>query len=301
MNWSLVSCQVDGEGEAGATVAVAMENGEIAALPAARGQDLLELIEAWPSHEEQLRALKPDRGERPNDGLGRVLAPLRFPRKLIMVGANYRSHLLEMGVELPKQKGVPFFFLKPPSTTIVGNGDAIRVPSGAALKVDWEAELGVVIGRTARAVSPEDALDYVAGYTILNDISARGAHRREDAVAPPFSFDWLGSKGRDTFCPMGPGVTPRWLIPDPNRLQLRLWVNDVLKQDASTSDMIFDIPTVISAASQSFTLEPGDVIGTGTPAGVGAPRGEFLRPGDVVRVRIELLGELCNPVELAEA
>lgn len=294
MSWSLVNCK--GEEGAQGKVAVLTEEGGIVDAPVAGTDDLLGLIEEWSEHEPELRSFDPGTLLPRNGDRGHVLAPLRFPRKLIMVGANYYGHLAEMGIDRPEPGGAPFFFLKPPTTTIIGDGDAIELPDDPSYAVDWEAELGIVIGRVARDVSEDDAFDYLAGYTILNDISARGLHRRDDAIAAPFSFDWLGSKGRDTFCPMGPGITPRWLVPDPQQLAIKLWVNDELKQDSSTEDMIFDIPTVIAAASRSFTLEPGDVIGTGTPAGVGRPSGESLHPGDEVRVRIEGLGELRNPV-----
>lgn len=225
----------------------------------------------------------------------RVLTPLRYPRKILCAGANYWSHLIEMGGSRDQGAGDPYFFLVP-ATTIVGPGDPIEVPVDDAAKVDWEGELAVVIGQRARKISVEGAPACVAGYTICNDVSARGLHKRESFVAPPFEFDWLMSKGRDTFLPMGPSITPSWFIADPHDLQLRVWVNDVLKQDARTSDLIADIWQLVAAASALVTLEPGDVITTGTPAGVGHPRGEYLRPGDVVSIEIEGLGRLSNPV-----
>jgi 2,4-diketo-3-deoxy-L-fuconate hydrolase len=225
----------------------------------------------------------------------RVLSPVRYPRKILCTGANYWSHLREMGGDVDQDAGDPYFFLVP-ATAIVGPGDAIEVPVDAAAKVDWEGELAVVIGQRARKISVEGAPACVAGYTICNDISARGLHRRPSFVAPPFEFDWLMSKGRDTFLPVGPGMTPASLIDDPHDLQLRVWVNDVLKQEARTSDLITGVWHLIADASALVTLEPGDVITTGTPAGVGLPRGEFLHPGDVVTVEIERLGRLTNPV-----
>jgi 2-keto-4-pentenoate hydratase/2-oxohepta-3-ene-1,7-dioic acid hydratase in catechol pathway len=225
----------------------------------------------------------------------RVLTPLRYPRKILCAGANYWSHLREMGGDADGGRVDPYFFLVP-ATTIIGPGDPIEVPEDEAAQVDWEGELAVVIGQRARKISIEGAPACVAGYTICNDISARGLHRRSTFLAPPFEFDWLMSKGRDTFLPIGPSVTPSWLIEDPHDLRLRVWVNDVLKQDARTSDLIVDIWHLVAAASALVTLEPGDVITTGTPSGVGLPRGEFLRPGDVVTVEIERLGRLSNPV-----
>jgi 2-keto-4-pentenoate hydratase/2-oxohepta-3-ene-1,7-dioic acid hydratase in catechol pathway len=226
----------------------------------------------------------------------RILAPLRYPKKILCAGANYWSHLQEMGGTVD-QGGLdePFFFLLP-ATAIVGPGDPIKIPSDDHAMVDWEGELAVVIGRSARNVSVDSAREYVAGYTICNDVSARGLHRRTSYAAPPFEWDWLKSKGRDTFLPIGPGLTPAWLVDDPHNLRLRVWVNGELKQDARTSDLIVDIWQLIAAASTLVTLEPGDVITTGTPAGVGASRGQFLRLGDVVTVEIESLGRLSNPV-----
>jgi 2-keto-4-pentenoate hydratase/2-oxohepta-3-ene-1,7-dioic acid hydratase in catechol pathway len=225
-----------------------------------------------------------------------LLAPLRHPGKVLCAGANYWSHLREMGGSA--EEGAlddPFFFLLP-ATSIVGPGEPIEIPTDNHANVDWEGELAVVIGRSARNVSVERASAHVAGYTICNDVSARGLHRRTSYAAPPFEWDWLRSKGRDTFLPIGPGVTPAWLVNDPHDLRLRVWVNDVLKQDARTSDLIVNIWQLIAAASQMVTLEPGDIVTTGTPSGVGAARGEFLRSGDVVTIEIEGLGQLSNPV-----
>jgi 2-keto-4-pentenoate hydratase/2-oxohepta-3-ene-1,7-dioic acid hydratase in catechol pathway len=179
---------------------------------------------------------------------------------------------------------------------MVGPEEPIEVPVDEDAKVDWEGELAVVIGQAARNISVEIAATVVAGFTICNDVSARGLHRRRSFVAPPFEWDWLASKGRDTFLPIGPGVTPTWLVDDPHDLRLRVWVNDVLKQDAQTSDMIVNVWQLVAAASTLVTLEPGDIITTGTPAGVGVARGEFLRLGDVVTVAIDGLGRLTNPV-----
>jgi 2-keto-4-pentenoate hydratase/2-oxohepta-3-ene-1,7-dioic acid hydratase in catechol pathway len=255
---------------------------------------LLDVIAAWPDFADRLRAWSPAAAEAVLDG--RLTTPLRFPRKVICAGANYYGHLTEMGIERPDGSGAPYFFFKPPTTTVTGPGDAIRLPSRATRKIDWEAELGVVIGRRAHDVSAEDARAYVAGYTIVNDVSARDRLARSDAVAPPFGFDWFSAKAEDTFCPIGPGIVADWLIDDPQCLSIRLSVNGVVKQDANTSDMVCGIWDLIAAASAVVTLEPGDVIATGTPAGVGAPRGDFLQPGDEVVVEIDQVGRLRNPV-----
>jgi 2-keto-4-pentenoate hydratase/2-oxohepta-3-ene-1,7-dioic acid hydratase in catechol pathway len=257
---------------------------------------LMPALEDWPEVAAILERCD-HRGEE-SVGDAKVLAPLRYPRKILCAGAKYWSHLREMGGSL--DQGAledPSFFLLP-ATSIVGHGggDPIEIPTDDHANVDWQGELAVVIGRPARNVSAESARAHVAGYTICNDISAREFHRRTSYPAPPFEWDWLRSKGRDTFLPIGPGVTPAWLVNDPHDLRLRLWVNDNLKQDARTSDLILDIWHLVAAASQTVTLEPGDIVTTGTPDGVGAARGEFLRSGDVVTVEIDGLGRLSNPV-----
>jgi 2,4-didehydro-3-deoxy-L-rhamnonate hydrolase len=227
-----------------------------------------------------------------------VQAPIRFPTKLLCAGANYWSHVLEM-TGAPAPAGArPWFFSVPPSTTIIGPGEAVLIPPDPGARVDWEAELAVVIGAPMRFVSPDQALAKVAGYTILNDVSARGLSRPAVPLAPPMSIDWVRSKAHDTFCPMGPGVTPAWLVPDPGALPVRMWLNGELMQDGVTSDMIFDIGTLLSELSETVTLEAGDVVATGTPAGTGIARGRYLCDGDEMVIEIAGLGRLANPVRL---
>lgn len=277
-------------------------------IPEIEQQNLLTVMDEWENHEGMLREFDPASADAVSGG-GTLLAPLRFPRKLVMVGANYYDHIAEMsaqmGVDPPSRGegasrpgGTPFLFLLPPTTTIIGSGDQVRLSADPSLMVDWEAEVAIVIGRTACGVSEGEAMDHVAGFTIVNDITARGLLHRSDALGAPFSFDWLRAKGRDTYCPMGPGVTPRWLVPDPGDLAIQLWVNGDLKQNSNTAEMVFDMPSVISSASHHHTLEPGDVIATGTPAGVGAAKGESLKDGDEIRIVIPPLGELKNPVRI---
>jgi 2-keto-4-pentenoate hydratase/2-oxohepta-3-ene-1,7-dioic acid hydratase in catechol pathway len=254
---------------------------------------LMPAIERWPEVSAVLRMLDPQHRD-PVPG-SQILSPLRYPRKILCAGANYWSHLSEMGTTVEPGVLDPYFFLLP-ATTVVGPGEPIEVPTDEHARVDWEGELAVVIGQYAKNVSVERAPGCVAGYTICNDVTARGLHRRASYADSPFEWDWLGSKGRDTFLPIGPSVTPFWLVDDPHDLRLRVWVNGALKQDARTSDLIVNVWQLVAAASSLVTLEPGDVITTGTPAGVGAPRGEYLRPGDVVTVEIESLGRLNNPV-----
>lgn len=221
----------------------------------------------------------------------RWLPPVLFPDKLLCAGANYSDHAKEMGSKVQDAAtGKPYFFVKTTRNTLIGDGDAIVLP-GSAQKIDWEVELAVVIGRRTKYVSEEDALDAVAGYTVFNDVSARDNTRRTDTQ---FTFDWVSGKCEDTFGPMGPVIVPARFVPAWDRLRLRLLVNGVVKQDAAASLMIHSIPRQIAFLSNIMTLEPGDVIATGTPAGVGAGRGEFLKPGDVVVTEIEGIGRLTN-------
>ncbi|MGI8551860.1 MAG: fumarylacetoacetate hydrolase family protein [Dehalococcoidia bacterium] len=222
----------------------------------------------------------------------RLLPPLPRPRNIYCAFANYSDHMREMGGQ-PADKTAedPFLFLVP-STAVVGPEEPIQLPKGFT-KVDWEAELVAVIGRPARNVPVERALDYVAGYTILNDVSARGGARRGANGGRP---DFLSSKGRESFKPMGPALVPAEFIADPQALAIRLWVSGVLKQNSNTAQMIFTTAEQISFASHVGTLQPGDVFATGTPAGVGMPKGTFLVPGDEITIEIERVGRLHNPV-----
>lgn len=218
----------------------------------------------------------------------RLLAPIgRPPKNVIAVGLNYREHVLEWsGREVPDH---PVIFTKAASA-IVGPGDPIETHPDVTSAVDYEGELAVIIGRRGRRISRQEARDYVYGYTILNDVTARDLQRR--------TSQWHLGKSLDTFCPIGPYLVHRDAIPWPLELELRTWVNGQLRQRANTRQLIFDIPTLIERLSSGMTLEPGDIIATGTPSGVGMalepPR--FLRPGDVVEVEIEFLGKLRNPV-----
>lgn len=290
MTWSLVTYRGGSE----PAVGVRETDGTVRALPQYTGQTLLDLLEDWPTVGEQLRTL--DVAGLPVVGDVRLEAPIRFPRKVVCAGANYFAHLAEMKIDRPDPVGAPYFFLKPPSTTVIGPGDPIVLPDRPGRRIDWEAELAVVIGRRARDLDEADVAEVVAGYTIVNDVSARDRLSRPDAVAPPFGYDWTSAKGEDTFCPTGPGVTPAWFVPDPQDLRITLTVNGVVKQDSSTKDMMNSAFAVVAAASRIMTLEPGDIVATGSPAGVGAPRGEFLQNGDEVVVEIDGLGTLRNPV-----
>lgn len=197
------------------------------------------------------------------------------PSKIIGIGLNYRKHAVEMGKGLPEE---PLMFLKPLSA-VIGDGEAIERPGGYE-RVDYEGELGVVIGQHARRVSRERALDVVMGFTIVNDVTVRDLQKRD--------VQYSRAKGFDTFCPIGPRIVAGL---DPSKLALKTRLNGVVKQDSSTADLIFDVPTLIAFCSMHMTLEPGDVISTGTPSGVGN-----VTPGDVVEIEIEGIGVLKNPV-----
>jgi 2-keto-4-pentenoate hydratase/2-oxohepta-3-ene-1,7-dioic acid hydratase in catechol pathway len=291
MRWSLATYRRD------ETIGVAAlrEDGTLVAPPdLKRWTTMLELVTDWRQAEEVLRAIEIQ--DAPIIDYDTLLTPLRWPRKVVCAGVNYRRHVREMGGELPTAGWKPFFFLKPPTTTIIGPGDPITVHSPETARYDWEAELAVVIGIGGRDIAAEDALSHVAGYCVANDVTARGHHKRQDVPADAFVYDWFAAKSIDGSLPLGPGITPAFQIPDPQDLRLRLWVNGELQQDESTSDMICTVAELISAASEVVMLEPGDVIPTGTPSGVGAGRGLFLRAGDVVRTTIDGLGTLENPV-----
>jgi len=292
-SWSLVSYRTgDAEDRAGA-----LHEGRVVELPVA-ACGVLPLIESWAEIEPVLRDFDPADADEVKGAT--LTLPLRYPRKVLCSGANYHAHMREMKVNRPSEAG-PYFFLKPPTTSLVGPGEPIAIPADPAARVDWEAELAVVIGRRAKHVSKADALEYVAGYSAINDVSLRGPHRVAHPIGEPFQWDWLASKGSDRSTPLGPGIRPAFQVENPQLLDLRLWVNGRLKQEANTSDMVIDVAGLIAAASRLVTLEPGDVIATGTPDGVGLPRGEFLHPGDVVEMEVGDFGRLTNPVVVEEA
>ncbi|MEA2628098.1 MAG: hypothetical protein QOJ10_558 [Chloroflexota bacterium] len=286
--WSLVTYRTrEGELRAGA-----LTGGRVVELPVKAG-GVLDLVQRWEEVEPVLREFDPASASNVADA--ELDLPLRYPPKVLCSATNYHAHMREMKVDRDPAAR-PYFFLKPPTTALVGPDQPIVVPADPAAKVDWEAELAVVIGRRARHVSEKEALGFVAGYSAINDVSLRGPHRVQHPIGIPFEWDWLASKGADRSTPLGPGVRPAFLVDDPQRLELRLWVNGELKQQANTSDMIDSVAALIAAASEILTLEPGDVIATGTPDGVGLPRGEFLRPGDVVEMEVGDFGRLRNPV-----
>lgn len=211
--------------------------------------------------------------------------PIDRPGKIVCVGLNYRDHATESNLALPTR---PLLFAKW-QTSLIGPGEEIVLPR-ASNEVDFEAELGVVIGRTAQRVTTEDALDHVAGYICVNDVSARDVQMGDG--------QWTRGKSFDTFCPVGPGLVPASEIADPQSLAIRCLVNGEALQDSNTAEMVFGVAEQIAFISEAITLEPGDLIATGTPAGVGFARTPpiFLRAGDEVTVEIEGVGSLTNPV-----
>jgi 2-keto-4-pentenoate hydratase/2-oxohepta-3-ene-1,7-dioic acid hydratase in catechol pathway len=228
-----------------------------------------------------------------------LLVPIPSPPKLFLLAGNYAEHIVEGGgIAAERAETFPYVFMKPPSTTLNHPGAPIVIPKVSPSHIDWECELGVIIGRTCRHVSEEEALSHVAGFTVINDISDRGFTpnpgrkvREKDKF-----FDWLHGKWHDSFCPMGPCVLSADAVADPQTLALRLTVNGQVMQEATTAQMIFPVASIVSFLSQWVTLEAGDILSTGTPSGVGAARGIFLRPGDLVVASIEGIGRLESPV-----
>ncbi len=202
----------------------------------------------------------------------RILTPLQYPGKVLCAGANYYDHLAEMGVkDLRKEAQRLFFFFKPPRNALVGPGRTVRYPARSQM-FDWEIELAAVIGRTAKDLSPDDALGCVAGYSVGIDLSARDLNQAPETF---YKFDWVAGKAQDTCCPLGPRIVPAALVGDAQNLALELKVNGETKQNARTSGMIFDIREQLVLLSSIMTLDPGDVLLTGTPAGVGFPQRTF--------------------------
>ena len=209
---------------------------------------------------------------------------ISLPQKIVCVGLNYRDHAEEQGVALPER---PLLFAKWPNT-LISPGDPIRIPA-ISQQVDYEAELGVVIGRQASRVDAADALDYVQGYVVANDVSGRDLQFADG--------QWVRGKSLDTFLPVG-DLVPAGEIPDPQALGIRAILNGEVMQDSNTSNMVFGVADIVAFISQGITLEPGDLILTGTPAGVGAFRDPkvWLKPGDEITIEIDGLGSITNPV-----
>jgi 2-keto-4-pentenoate hydratase/2-oxohepta-3-ene-1,7-dioic acid hydratase in catechol pathway len=231
----------------------------------------------------------------------KLLVPIAEPKKVLLLAGNYAEHIKEGGgVATERQNTFPYFFWKPPTTALTHPGDPVRIPSASPNHIDWELELGVVIGQRCRDVSEADALKYVAGYTICNDISDRKFQinpGRQPRDRDRF-FDWMHGKWHDTFLPMGPCILSAASVADSQMFLLQLRLNGQIMQNATTAQMVFPVAALVSILSSFVTLEPGDVISTGTPSGVGFARKPpvFLKSGDVLEAEIGGIGVLRNPV-----
>jgi 2-keto-4-pentenoate hydratase/2-oxohepta-3-ene-1,7-dioic acid hydratase in catechol pathway len=247
----------------------------------AGGADALDRVQSW--------IYDPPWGEICKAAGAKLHAPLMRPTKIVCIGLNYRAHAIESKMEIPE---VPTVFSKF-STSVIGCGDSIVLPRNST-KPDYEAELAVIIGKRGRHVPAEHWRDYVFGYTNFNDVSARDFQLR--------TSQWTIGKTFDTFAPMGPAIVTADEIEDPHNLDISTIIGGEVLQHSNTSDLIFKIPELIAYLSSVFTLEPGDVIATGTPSGVGMARTppRWLKPGDEVIIRVQGLGDLRNPVTAEE-
>ena len=259
-------------------------NDSVVDLSPAGFSSVLELIEAGPAGRAKAEALAVSGGKLALSSV-KLLAPIPKPRKLICVGLNYRDHAKETGATLPD---VPTIFNKF-ATAVIGPGADIVLPK-VSKSPDYEAEFAFVIGTGGRHIAAQDWQKHIFGYTIVNDVSARDYQRA--------TTQWLMGKTFDTFAPMGPWIVTADEIADPHNLNIQLEINGEMLQNSNTRELIFKIPDLIAFLSSVFTLEPGDIVSTGTPSGVGVARNpqRFLRPGEEVTVTIQGIGELTNPV-----
>lgn len=230
-------------------------------------------------------------------------APVPNPRKVFCLAGNYQDHIEESGkVKMQIQDmETPRVFMKPPTTTVIGPGDHISIPP-IARGVDWEGELAVVMGQKAKGIKAEDALNYVAGYTVMNDVSERKLQIKQRTDSRPRDdwFDWLNGKWLDTFAPQGPWLVTADEIPDPQVLDISTYVNGDRKQHNNTGQMLYPVHKIIEYIAAIITLEPGDLISTGTISGVGNTTGTYMQPGDYVEIEISGIGRLQNPVAASE-
>jgi 2-keto-4-pentenoate hydratase/2-oxohepta-3-ene-1,7-dioic acid hydratase in catechol pathway len=267
---------------------------------------VLGLLRSWDRAHERLKAaaLEGDVGRGLPLSAIELAAPILYPASVFSAGANYLDHFEEMAEGVRRVTGKhhaiekaaePFITLKTSTHSIVGTNASVRIP-GFSSHLDWEAEIGVVIGRPARNLTASRWQEAVAGYVIVNDLSARDKSKRLDV---PFTFDWFGQKCFAGSAPMGPWLTPAEYISDPYALSIKLWVNGILKQDGNSRNMVFSIGELIEYLSARVELLPGDVIMTGCPAGVGVTRGERLSPGDEVRIEVTDCGTLVTQIEAA--
>ena len=290
-SWALATIDLDGQPTACIEVEETLYRLEpsLARVGHPGANTIIALFDDWPASAKALDAAAAQLSDADRVTATSRLAPLLYPGKIMCAGANYYDHLAEMGMPGAKKEDQRlFFFMKPPRNAVVGMGATVHMPIGTAA-FDWEIELACVIGTRARNVPVETALDHVAGYTVAIDFSARDHNRAPETF---YKLDWVAGKANDTCCPMGPRFVPVTAQSDWQDVSLKLSVNDALKQDGRTSQMIFSIAEQISIASRIMTLDPGDVVLTGTPAGVGVPKGTFLSVGDRVDASIAGIGTL---------
>jgi len=300
MSYRLLSYLAGGEPKGGILVGE-----QIYDLPR-RYPSVFAALQDWAKARRELSALAKKAAGKKGLPLKRakLLAPILYPGNIYCAGANYTDHVAEMeraqgrapGPNMKELGEKPWHFVKSSRSSIVGPGAAVKLPAYSSA-VDWEIELVAVIGRKAKDVPVERALECIAGYTIANDLSARDAMKRaKNPPASPFHYDWVSQKCFDGACPLGPWIVPAAEIPDPQSLGLKLWIDGELMQDSNTGKMIFDTAEQIAMLSSRVTLQPGDLILTGTPAGVGMGRGRFLKPGEKLKLWIERIGELEHAV-----
>ncbi|MBF4571862.1 fumarylacetoacetate hydrolase family protein [Herbiconiux sp. VKM Ac-1786] len=256
-----------------------------------------ELLRSWPAASAALRHV--ELGEELADDPVLDLPAVERPGKLLAAGANFTDHMAEMKLPPPPEGAQPYLFLKPASA-IVGDGATVLTDLGPEVNLDFEAELGVVIGVRASRIEPGEASAHIAGYIVADDVSARRPFRVATPLGPAFAFDWLAHKGQDGFCPIGPYLLPAWELGE-EPLAVRTTVNGRLRQDGTTADLHFSVVELVAFASRLTTLEPGDVILTGTPAGVGAGDGAFLASGDTVTVSVEKVGSVTTTFRRRQA
>jgi 2-keto-4-pentenoate hydratase/2-oxohepta-3-ene-1,7-dioic acid hydratase in catechol pathway len=305
--YKLLTHRVDGAARAGILVGDRIHDAQQATGVAAYAS-VLAMLEDWSAAEPLLREVAGSiaAGTHASRGMelaqAHLLAPLLYPGDIYCAGGNYTDHMAEMAAAMgrpvaPTMKELgelPWHFMKSGRSSIVGPDAEVKLPAYSKM-MDWEIELAAVIGRAAKDVAVEDALGYVAGYTIADDLSARDAMKRpRTPAASPMHVDWVGHKCFDGSCPIGPWIVPAAQIPDPHQLGLKLWVNGELMQDSNTSQLIFNVAEQIAGLSSRVTLQPGDLILTGTPAGVGMARNRFLQKNDVVKLWIEQIGEMSH-------
>ena len=288
-------------------VCLVLQGGQVFDLQGAGMQPPGESVEAWlarwPASAAPLEGLAREAAQAHAAGRLQPLAADAYrlrapyaPGRIFAAASNFREHAREMGTKLAERaESQPYIFMKA-ETSVIAGGEAVVKPTETA-RLDWEVELGVVIGEGGRHIKEADALSHVAGYVVFNDISARDLNRRSDY---PFTHDWFRGKSFDTFGPMGPWFVPAGCIADPHNLRMTLDLNGERMQDGNTGEMIFNIAEQIAYLSRILTLKPGDLIATGTPTGVGMGRNLYLKPGDVMHAAIEGIGGITNPVVAEE-